>query len=81
MNSPQRVELELKVLEHKKDFLDAELELIIAQNNIGMFADTDDSLVEMKLLELVYQRNKLYVEIAQKQLVLFDLHGQFSQAV
>ena len=77
----QRAELELELLEHKKDLVEAELELFIAQSNIGMFINAGDEFVELRLLELIYERNQLNVEIPEKKLSLFDCQNRLSRAV
>lgn len=74
----RRVELELKVLESKKAAFESEMNFVIAQNNHNMPVEPgmgEDDLVDLRLKQLVYERDKVDVEIAQKRLELFDLQG------
>jgi hypothetical protein len=73
------VALELKVLESKKAAFESEMAFVIAQNNyhipleVGM---ESSDFTDVRLKQLVYERDKVDSEIAQKQLELFDLQGQ-----
>ena len=78
MPSARRAELELEVLETRKNLLDSEIAYVIAQNNNSMPCEPgmdDPSIVELRLRELQRSRDQKSVEIAEKRLQIFELEG------
>jgi len=78
MTSTQRLELELELLEKKKQALDSDLHYKSQQYNSSMPTEDgmDDASVAMLILsELERDRDRLDTEVAEKKLELYDLQG------
>jgi hypothetical protein len=78
MPSARRAELELEVLETRKNLVDSEIAYVIAQNNNSMPCEPgmdDPSIVELRLRELQRSSDQTSVEIAEKRLQIFELEG------
>jgi|SRR5215510_3266052 len=78
-SNTRRLDLELNVLESKKAALESEMDFVVTQSNRNIPVEPgmiEEDLVEVRLKHLVYERDKVVVEIAQKRLELFDLQGQ-----
>lgn len=69
----QRTELELAVLEAKRQAIESEISAEVAEYNIHGTMDSSD--LEVFVKEKTAERDKVAVEIAQKRLELFDLQG------
>ena len=70
----RRAELEIEVLEAKRQATESEMESVVAQHNNG-YGFEDDSVMEVVMAQLRHTRDGLGAEIAQKRLHLFDLQG------
>ncbi len=78
MTSTQRVELEIELLEKKRQALDSDLRYKARQHNDSMPTEEgmDDGDVAMLVLAgLERDRDRLDVEVAEKKLELYDLAG------
>ena len=76
MPNSRRVELELGLLKSRKAALESELTYAIAQNNLNMPCDPgmdDAGIVELRIRKLEYDRDQFAVEIAQKELEMFEV--------
>jgi len=74
----RRPELELKVLEAKRQAMDSDLKYEIYQHNHCMPCEPnmrDEDIDMLTMLQLEHQRDVLAAEIAQKRLDLFVLQG------
>ncbi len=79
MTSTQRLELELELLEKKKQALDSDLHYKSQQYNSSMPTEEgmDDASVAMLILsELERDRDRLDTEVAEKKLELYDLQAR-----
>lgn len=78
MTTTQRLELEIDLLEKRKKALSSNLQYKERQYNSSMPCDegmSDDSVAILIMSELVRDRDKLDVEIAEKKLELYDIQG------
>ena len=76
--STRRLELELAVLEKKKTALESESRFIVCQHNNSMPVEPgmeNSDIVELTLKELKRDLDRIDVEIAEKNLELFDAQG------
>jgi antitoxin component of MazEF toxin-antitoxin module len=74
----QRACLEIDVLEQKKRAMESEIEFVIAQNNLNIPVEPamdQSDIVELRLKQLVWDRDKIDVQLAEKKLEMFDLQG------
>ena len=78
MNNTQRLDLELEVLESRKNALQARAHFVATQNNLSMPVEAgveDSSVVELMMSQFSSDIAQVSNEIAQKRLELFDLQG------
>lgn len=78
MATTRRTELELELLRRKQEAIEAEMQWAVTQNNLNMPCEPgmgDSSIVKLRLSQLQYERERISVEIAEKNLELFDLQG------
>ena len=78
MTSTQRLELEIELLEKKKQALDSDLRYKVRQRNSSMPTEegmADESVAVLILSELERDRDRLDTEIAERKLELYDLQG------
>jgi hypothetical protein len=83
MTSTQRVELEIDLLEKKRQALDSDLDYKARQHNDSMPTEegmADASVALLILTGLKRDRDRLDAEIAEKKLALYDLQGGFTGA-
>lgn len=72
--STRRLELEIKILESKRDSFDSQVSAEVAEYNVnGSTGDSDYLDARVKYLNA--ERDKVAVELAEKELALFDLQG------
>ena len=74
----RRAELELQVLERKRDALCKHMEFIHEGRSLNLPVEPgfeDDDIFKLTYFEQARDKANLEVEIAQKQLELFDLQG------
>jgi antitoxin component of MazEF toxin-antitoxin module len=72
MPSTRRIELELQVLEAKRESFDSRMHYAVAEHNLNG-GDSDD--LDAMLKYLTSERDKVAVSIAEKNLELFELQG------
>lgn len=78
MVNTQRATLEIDVLEQKKRAMESEMEFVIAQNNLNIPMEPgmgESDLVELRLKQLQWERDKVDAQLAEKRLELFELQG------
>jgi hypothetical protein len=78
MPTTKRLELELGVLKSKLKSKESSLTFLETQHNLGMpveDAATDDKVFELTMRQLVRDRDQVAMEIAEKELSLFDAQG------
>src|SRR5258708_673270 len=78
MPSTRRAELELEILESRRNLLDSEITHINAQHDANMPAEPgmeNPSVVAVRRRELETSRDQVTLEIAEKRLQLFELEG------
>jgi hypothetical protein len=78
----QRASLEMDILEQKKHALESEMKFVVAQNNLNLpvepaMGETD--LVELRLKQLQWDRDKIDVQLAEKRLEMFELQGSSTE--
>jgi len=75
----KKLELELEVLKGRKNTVQAEMELAVHEHNNSMPTAhpgiEDDIIMEGSVREWTWELRKVELEIAQKQLQLFELAG------
>jgi len=74
----QRANLEMDILEQKKHALESEMEFVVAQENLNIPIEPamgESDLVELRLKQLVWDRDKIDVQLAEKRLEMFELQG------
>ena len=69
----RRIELELQVLEAKRESFESQMHYEVADYNLG--GSTDGDTLEAQLKYLTAERDKVAVTIAEKKLELFELQG------
>ena len=79
VTASERMELELELVEKKRDALDAEMQFIVVQHNSSMpsahpWVD-DASIMDSMMHEMQWQRSKLDVEIVERRLELLASGG------
>jgi antitoxin component of MazEF toxin-antitoxin module len=78
VSNTHRTQLEIDVLEQRQRALDSEIEFVIAQNNLNMPIEGgmgESDVVELRLKQLTWEREKIAVQLSEKRLELFDLQG------
>lgn len=78
MPSARRAELELEVLKSRKNLLNSEIDFAITQHNQSMPCELgmdDPAIVELRQKELQKSRDQITLEIAEKNLQIFELEG------
>ena len=78
MNTSERLELEIELLQKKRQALASDLKFKQHQYDLDMPCDTemaDNSAAVLTLSELARDRDQLDVEIAEKRLRLYDIQG------
>jgi bifunctional DNA-binding transcriptional regulator/antitoxin component of YhaV-PrlF toxin-antitoxin module len=78
MPSARRAELELEVLESRKNLLESEMSYMVTQKNTNVPCDPgmgDPDVVALRLQELQKSRDQVALEIAEKRLQIFELEG------
>jgi antitoxin component of MazEF toxin-antitoxin module len=78
MPTTKRLELELGVLKSKLKSKESSLTFLETQHNLDMpveDAATDDKVFELTMRQLVRDRDQVAMEIAEKELSLFDAQG------
>ena len=73
MPSTRRIELELQVLEAKRQSFESLMSRAETEHNIGGSGDSDS--LELQIKCLTSERDKVAVTIAEKNLELFELQG------
>jgi antitoxin component of MazEF toxin-antitoxin module len=71
--STRRLELEIEILEAKRDSFDSQVSAAVAEYNIGGTIDSD--VLDSHVKSLNAERDKVAVELAEKKLEIFDLQG------
>ena len=72
--STRRIELELQILEAKRESFESQMTYAVADYNLsGSAADSD--CLDGQLKYLTSERDKIAVTIAEKRLELFELQG------
>ena len=71
--STRRLELEIEILEAKRDSFDSQVSAAVAEYNIG--GTTDSDVLDGHVKYLKAERGKVAVDLAEKKLELFDLQG------
>jgi antitoxin component of MazEF toxin-antitoxin module len=74
MPSTRRIELELKILEAKRESFDSQMACAVAEYNVSGTA-YDSSELDAGIKHLAAERDKIAVAIAEKNLELFELQG------
>ncbi len=74
MPSTRRVELELDLLEAKRESFNSQISAWVAEYQSGSSIESSDLAFAVKSLET--ERDKTAVSIAEKKLQLFDLQGE-----
>lgn len=76
---PRKLELQLEVLKGRKNTIEAEMELAVHEHNSSMPTAhpgiEDNAIMEGSVREWTWELRKVELEIAQKQLQLFELTG------
>ena len=76
---PKKLELELEVLKGRKNTIQAEMELAVHEHNSSMPTAhpgiENDAIMEGSIREWTWELRKVELDIAQKQLQLFELTG------
>jgi len=76
---PKKLQLELDVLKGRKGSIEAEMELAFHEHNSSMPTAhpgiENDAIMEGSVREWTWELRKVELEIAQKQLQLFELTG------
>ncbi len=76
---PKKLELELEVLKGRKYTIQTEMELAVHEHNSGMPTAhpgiENDAIMEGSIREWTWESRKVELEIAQKQLQLYELTG------
>jgi hypothetical protein len=78
MTSTQRLELEIELLEKKKQAVESDLAYKQCQANLDMPTEQgmgDSSVVLLTLNELKRDRDRLDVALAEKRLEVYDIQG------
>lgn len=78
MTSTARIELEIDLLEKKKSAIDSDLKYKQEQYDKGMPCDegmSDNDVAVLVFHELIRDRDRLDVEIAEKRIALYDLQA------
>ena len=81
MSSTQRLELEIGLLEKKKTALDSDFQYKERQYDTGMPTEPemrDNDVATLVMTQLIRDRDRLDVEIAEKKLELYDLQGSMT---
>ena len=84
MVNTQRASLEIDVLEHKKRAMESEIEFVVAQNNLNIHMEPgmgESDLVELRLKQLQWERDKVDAQLAEKRLEIFELQGTSIESV
>ena len=66
----------MNILEQKKRAMESEMEFVIAQNNLNIPMEPgmgESDLVELRLKQLQWDRDKIDVQLAEKRLEMFEL--------
>jgi antitoxin component of MazEF toxin-antitoxin module len=74
----QRASLEMDVLEQKKHALESEMKFVVAQSTLNVPMEPamgERDLVELRLKQLKWDRDKIDVQLAEKRLEVFELQG------
>ncbi len=76
---PKKLQLELEVLKGRKNSIEAEMGLAVHEHNSNMPTAhpgiEDDAIMEGSVREWTWELRKAELDIAQKQLQLFELTG------
>jgi antitoxin component of MazEF toxin-antitoxin module len=78
MTSTQRLEMEIDLLEKKKIAMESDLTYKARQHNDGMPCDQgmeDNDVAILMLMQLVRDRDRLDVEIAEKRMQLYEVQA------
>ena len=73
MPNTRRIELELQVLEARKESFESQMTYSVAEYNQSGTIESSDLEYALKFFEA--ERDKVAVEIAQKRLDLFEMQG------
>lgn len=83
MTSTERLQLEIGLLEKKKRALESDLSYKVEQYNRNMPCDegmSDNDVALLIFKQIARDRDQLDVEIAEKQIDLYDIQGGVVQA-
>lgn len=83
MTSTERLELEINLLERKRQAVESNQAYKLEQYNSSFFTEEgmSDDVFPLVMKELNRDRDQLDVEIAEKRLALYDLQGTVESAM